>query len=288
MKIRTCLTFLLLVLSYMVVKAQEGMSDLAAVRLAYESNSDREIKGTTDEIGYDQWEIRTPVFFKEAGDWKFAAGVRYQSTNLDFTDSTVFDEDRLHSLDLAFFLSKKSSDTLDWLFLFNPTLAGDYENTDNDAFNYLTIAGAKWKQSENLQWIFGAVYTTGIGDDLFVPAIGLIWEPSDRSSFVFAGPIIRYSYQLSDSLALKLGGQFVGNRWNTEATYGGSLEERNVRYRSYRVSANLQWSFDDHHSVFAGAGYDFAGEFEIESPSLNTDRDVENGGVFEIGYQYQF
>ena len=183
MKIRTCLTFLLLVLSYMVVKAQEGMSDLAAVRLAYESNSDREIKGTTDEIGYDQWEIRTPVFFKEAGDWKFAAGVRYQSVDLDFTDSTVLDEDRLHSLDLAFFLSKKSSDTLDWLFLFNPTLAGDYENTDKDAFNYLTIAGAKWKQSDNLQWIFGAVYTTGIGDDLFVPAIGLIWEPSDRSSF---------------------------------------------------------------------------------------------------------
>jgi hypothetical protein len=272
----------------MVVKAQEGMSDLAAVRLAYESSSDREIKGTTDEIGYDQWEIRTPVFFKEAGDWKFAAGVRYQSTNLDFTDPTDLDEDRLHSLDLAFFLSKKSSDTLDWLFLFNPTLAGDYENTDSDAFNYLTIAGAKWKQSDNLQWIFGAVYTTGIGDDLFVPAIGLIWEPSDRSSLVFAGPIIRYSYQLSDSLALKLGGQFVGNRWNTEATYGGGLEERNVRYRSYRVSANLQWSFDDHHSIFAGGGYDFAGEFEIESPTLNTDRDVENGGVFEIGYQYQF
>jgi hypothetical protein len=272
----------------MVVKAQEGMSDLAAVRLAYENSSDREIKGTTDEIGYDQWEIRTPVFFKEAGDWKFAAGIRYQSTNLDFTDPTDLDEDRLHSLDLAFFLSKKSSDTLDWLFLFNPTLAGDYENTDSDAFNYLTIAGAKWKQSDNLQWIFGAVYTTGIGDDLFVPAIGLIWEPSDRSSLVFAGPIIRYSYQLSDSLALNLGGQFVGNRWNTEAIYNGSLEERNVRYRSYRVSANLQWSLDDHHSIFAGGGYDFAGEFEIESPTLNTDRDVENGGVFEIGYQYQF
>ena len=288
MKIRICFTFLSLILSYMVVKAQEGMSDLAAVRLAYESNSDREIKGTTDEIGYDQWEIRSPVFFKEAGDWNFAAGVRYQSTNLDFTDSTVVDEDRLHSLDLAFFLSRKSSNTLDWLFLFNPTLAGDYENTDKEAFNYLTIAGAKWKQSENLQWIFGAVYTTGIGDDLFVPAIGLIWEPSDRSSFVFAGPIIRYSYQLSDSLALKLGGQFVGNRWNTEAIYGGSLEERNLRFRSYRVSANLQWSLDDHHSIFAGGGYDFAGEFEIESTTLNTDLDVENGGVFEIGYQYQF
>ncbi|HAD20929.1 MAG TPA: hypothetical protein DCF87_02305, partial [Opitutae bacterium] len=169
MKIRTCLPSLSLLLSFMIVNAQEGMSDLAAIRVAYESGSDRVIKGTTDEIGYDQWEIRTPVFFKEAGDWKFAAGVRYQSVDLDFTDSNDLDEDRLHSLDLAFFLSKKSSDTLDWLFLFNPTLAGDYENTDSDAFNYLTIAGAKWKQSDNLQWIFGAVYTTGIGDDLFVP-----------------------------------------------------------------------------------------------------------------------
>ena len=105
---------------------------------------------------------------------------------------------------------------MDWLLLFNPTLAGDYENTNSDAFNYLTIAGAKWKQTENLQWIFGAVYTTGIGDDLFVPAVGLIWEPSDRSNVVFAGPIIRYNYEISDSLELNLGGQFVGNRWNTK------------------------------------------------------------------------
>ena len=80
----------------------------------------------------------------------------------------------------------------------------------------------------------------------------------------------------------------MGNRWNTEATYGGILEERNLRYRSYRISAKLQWSFDDDHSVFAGAGYDFAGELEIESPGSIRDRDVENGGVFEIGYQYQF
>ena len=61
-----------------------------------------------------------------------------------------------------------------------------------------------------------------------MPAVGLIWEPSDRSNVVFAGPIIRYNYEISDSLELNLGGQFVGNRWNTEAIYGGNLEERNL------------------------------------------------------------
>ena len=97
-----------------------------------------------------------------------------------------------------------------------------------------------------------AVYTTGIGDDLFVPAVGLI-EPSDRSNVVFAGPIIRYNYEISDFRA-QPGGQFVGNRWNTEAIYGGNLEERNFRYRSYRINANIQWNFDENHSVFVGGG----------------------------------
>ena len=268
--------------------AQEEISELAGVRVAYESGTDRTIKSINTKIGMDQWEIRTPVFFKESGDWKFAAGFRYQLYELEISDPSFLDEERLNSLDLAFFLSKKNKGNLDWFLLFNPTLAGDYENTDSDAFNYLTIAAAKWEKSESLQWIFGAVYTTGIGDDLFVPAIGLIWEPSEYTSFVFAGPIIRYNYKISDSLEFNLGGQFVGNRWNTEATYGGNLEERNFRYRSYRIDANVQWNFDKNHCVFIGGGYDFAGEIEIESPSLNSDLDVKNGASFELGYQYRF
>ena len=283
---RNLLLFLFLPLQF--VFSQEGMSELAAIRFAYETGADRKIKGLNTEIGYNQWEIRAPFFYKESGDWKFASGARYQSIDLDVSDPLFLNEDRLHSLDFAFFLSKKKNENFDWIFLFNPGLAGDYENTGSDAFNYLTIAGARWEQSETLQWIFGAVYTTGIGDDLFVPAIGLIWEPSERSSLVFAGPIIRYNYEISDSLDLNLGGQFVGNRWNTEAIYGGNSEERNFRFRSYRIFASLQWNFDQHHSVFAGGGYDFAGEVELESRSINSDRDVENGGSFEVGYQYRF
>lgn len=280
--------FLIYVFTSLQVKAQEGISDLAAVRFAYESGTDRTIKGLNTEIGYDQWEMRTPVFFKESGDWKFAAGIRYQSSDIDVSDPAFLNESRLHSMDLAFFLSKKRDENFDWVFLFNPAIAGDYENTGSDAFNYLTITGAKWKQTENLQWIFGAVYTTGIGDDLFVPAVGLIWEPSDHSNLIFAGPIIRYKHKISDSLELNLGGQFVGNRWNTEAVYGGNLEERNFRYRSYRINGSLQLNFDENHSVFVGGGFDLAGKVEIDSASLNLDRDVENGAFFEAGYQYKF
>jgi hypothetical protein len=270
--------------------AQDGMSELAALRFAYENSADRKIKGLNAEIGYDQWEVRAPFYYTQLRDWTLAAGFRYQSTQLDISDPSIYPlaEDQLHSLDLALFVSKKYSESVDWLFLFNPSLAGDYENTGSDAFNYLTIAGVKWEQSNQLQWIFGAVYTTGIGDDMFVPAVGFIWEPSRQSSLVFAGPIIRYNHKLSGKWELNLGGQFVGNRWHTEGIYGGVVEKRDFRFRSYRVFANLQYNIGRNHALFAGGGFDFAGELELETPTTRDERDVENGGNFELGYQFKF
>lgn len=270
--------------------AQDGMSELAAIRFAYENNVDRKIKGMNADIGYDQWEVRAPFYFSQIRDWTLAAGIRYQSTHLDISDTSVYPllEDQLHSLDLALFVSKKYSDSVDLLFLFNPSLSGDYENTGSDAFNYLTIAGVKWEQSDYLQWIFGTVYTSGIGDDMFLPAVGFIWEPSENSTLVFAGPIIRYNYQFTSKWELNLGGQFVGNRWHTEASYGGSIEKRDLRFRSYRISANLQYNIGRNHALFAGGGIDFAGELELETPTTRDERDVENGGNLEIGYKYKF
>jgi len=287
------LFFLLLSISLcsLLLNGQGAMSEMAAIRASYSIIPDKKIDGLTTEVGFDQWEIQAPFFYKKMDSWMVAAGLRYQSTGLDFSDLTLLDEDRLHSLDLAFFISKKQSETLDWIFLFNPSLAGDFEDIDSDAMNYMTIAGAKWKASETFEWIFGAVYTTGLGDDLFVPAIGFTWEPSENSSLLFAGPIIRYKHSISDSLNLVLGGQFSGNRWNTQsANYTGLKQERNLRIRSYRISASLQWSIQDNHSVFATGGIDFARKAEIEllDETKLLDRDIKSAPSFELGYMYQF
>lgn len=282
-----CLSFFFL---FAFVHAQGPMSEAGAVRLSYGAVSDRKVDGLSTEIGYDQWEVRTPIFYQASKDWTFAAGIRYQSTNFEISDSTLLDEDRLHSLDLALFLSKKQSETLDWLFLFTPTMAGDFENTGGDAFNYMTIAAAKWKTSDTFEWIFGAVYTTGIGDDLFVPALGFIWEPTENSSLVFAGPIIRYRYNFSDNLDLVLGGQFSGNRWNTESMYGGTLEERNFRFRAYRLSATMEWEILENQALFGSVGIDLGRKVEIElsDETKIMDREVKSTASFEFGYLYRF
>jgi hypothetical protein len=279
-----CLSALYLFCGF--ASGQDFISDTAAVRLSYSNTPDRKIEGTTTEVGLSQWALMSPIFFHKAESWAFGAGFRYESTNLDFSDASVFDEDNLHSIDLPLFFSKTQSDTLDWMVLFNPTVAGDFEHVTGDSFNYLALAGARWKRSETFEWFFGAVYTTGFDDDLFLPAIGFKWTPSDRSDLFFAGPYVRYRYSLSDSFDLILGGQMSGDRWNTEASYG----ERDLRLRSYRLSLTGQWNIAEKHAVFASVGAELGREAEIKNALGTTllEKDLDEAPNFEIGYRFRF
>ena len=266
--------------------AQDFMSDIASVRFSYSNTPDRNIEGLSTKVGISQWAIMSPIFYHKEEALSFGIGLRYESTNLDFSDALTLDESNLHSIDLPFFISKKHSDKLDWMVLFNPTLAGDYEQVDGDSFNYLTLVGARYKKSETFEWFFGALYTTGFNDDLFFPAIGFHWKPSEKSDFFFAGPILRYRYSFSDSLDVILGGNLSGNRWKTEAGYG----ERDFRLRSYLLSLALQWNLDEKHALFASVGTEFGREVEIKNAdgTVLLDEDLESAPNFEVGYLFRF
>ena len=172
------------------------------------------MEGTAVEIGGSQWELMSPLYvLSRRGGLVFRVrDLRYQSTDIDISDVTFLKEDHLQSLEIALFLSKDYSDSLKGIALFVPGMSGDFETIGGDAMNYMAMAGVRWKKSETFQWIFGAFYSTGFDDDMFLPAVGFMWEPSDKADLVFAGPIIRYRYSLSESFDWIAGGQFSGNQ----------------------------------------------------------------------------
>ena len=167
-------------------------------------------------------------------------------------------------------------------------MAGDFETTGSDAMNYMALAGVRWKQSETFQWIFGAFYSTGFDDDMLLPAIGFMWEPSDRSDLVFAGPIARYRYSLKDSLDLILGGQFSGNRWKTKSQYAAGKDPE-FSMTAYRLYSTLQWNPSEKHGVFASVGAELGREVALEyTNGVEVDRDLKSAPSFEVGYRYRF
>jgi hypothetical protein len=269
---------------------QDFMSDSAAIKISYGASPDREIKGTGEEIGGSQWELMSPVYYHGAEDWSFGAGLRYQSTHIDISNSSFLKEDHLQSLELALFLSKDYSDTLKGIALFVPGISGDFASTDSDAMNYMAMAGVRWKQSEAFQWILGAFYSTGFDDDIFLPAIGFMWEPSEKSDLVFAGPIVRYRYSLNESFDWIVGGQYSGNRWLTEANYGAGVEKKEFSIKAYRLYTTLQWNPSDKHGVFATVGAELGRELELKNAAGSTllEQKIKNGPSFEIGYRFRF
>jgi hypothetical protein len=197
-------------------------------------------------------------------------------------------EDHLQSLELALFLSKDYSDTLKGIALFVPGMAGDFDATGSDAMNYMALAGVRWQKSETFQWIFGAFYSTGFDDDMFLPAIGFMWEPSDQMDLVFAGPIIRYRYSLSDSVDWILGGQFSGNRWKTEGQYTGGNDPE-FAMTAYRLYTTLQWNPSEKHGVFASIGAELGREVALKyTNGVESDQDLKSAPSFEIGYRFRF
>ena len=280
---------LLLALSTpLITFAQDFISDSAAIKISYGSTPDRNVEGTNIEVGGSQWELMTPLYYHDGGNWSFGAGLRYQSTDIDISDATFLNEDQLHSLELALFLSKDYSDTLKGIALFAPGMAGDFDATGSDAMNYMALAGVRWLQSETFQWIFGAFYSTGFDDDMFLPAVGFMWEPSDQMDLVFAGPIIRYRYSLSDSVDWILGGQFSGNRWKTEGQYTGGNDPE-FAMTAYRLYTTLQWNPSEQHGVFASIGAELGREVALKyTNGVESDQDLKSAPSFEIGYRFRF
>ena len=84
------------------LRGQGAISEMAAIRASYSNVPDRKIDGLTTEVGYDQWEAQAPFFTRSLIPGCLRQDWRYQTTGLDFSDKALLDEDRLHSIDLAF------------------------------------------------------------------------------------------------------------------------------------------------------------------------------------------
>jgi hypothetical protein len=287
---RTILTTTLVLASLQhTILAQDFMTDAKALRLSFTHIAEESLEGRPTAVGMNQWEAMAPAFYIKPGNWTFAGGVRYQYTNLDFSDPTYIDDDSLHSMEIPVFLSYETSDALKWMAVINPNLSGDYEDV-GDSWYFSALAGAMYSQNERLKWLFGAYYSNGFDDDFLVPAVGFHWNINDRSDLLVGGPFIRYSNNLTKQLDLLLSGRFASNRWNTTGNYSGPEEKRDLRIRAYRVSAALQWNISKGQAAFVSIGADLARELEIQDSSNSTllKQDLETAPVIEIGFRYRF
>ena len=86
MKLSALLLFSLI--SPLLIFGQDFITDSAAIKISYGCSPDRKVEGTNVDIGGSKFELMTPLYYHDGGDWSFGAGLRYQNTDIDVSDST--------------------------------------------------------------------------------------------------------------------------------------------------------------------------------------------------------
>lgn len=277
---------LLLCLFLPRLDAQDFKKEMKAVRSTFSITPDRKIDGTDNEVGINQWGIMSPIFYHKFEALAIGAGFRYELSKIDISDISLINENSLHSIDLPVFAAIDQSENLQWIFLFNPTLSGDYDHISGDAMKYMTMAGGRYEVSETFQWIFGVFYSTGFNDSTFLPGIGFSWEPTENSDFLFAGPFLRYRYSFTDSLDFVIDGKYSSNVWNTQ----NAGIERDLELSGYQLTASLQWNLTEKQAVYGGIGLEVGREIEIKNDQGGVlyKKDLKTAPLFELGYRFRF
>ncbi|WP_166830844.1 DUF6268 family outer membrane beta-barrel protein [Thalassoroseus pseudoceratinae] len=159
--------------------------------------------------------------------------------------------------------------------------ASDGDNTSSDAWQFRGGAFAMYSRDPAWIWTVGVI-ALGRNDLPAVPAVGLIWQPSDSFKLDLILPRPRMNFLLLDGPSRQcwgyLGGGFSGGTWAFER---GDGQHDQLTYGDWRLVVGVESvprvvpgvPFQRGHKIGLEVGYSFARDLEFQSdrPTISLD-----------------
>jgi hypothetical protein len=214
------------------------------------------------DVSVDEGSIFLPILPLSNGDWRLITFLNYRVTSFDTSVPNLLPRDTLHSISLPVTLLYDYSDK--WAFggMVMPALSGDLSDA-GDAFSFSAAVGAGYAQNPNLRWFGGVFYSSGFGEDLLVPGLGVMWRPANDWTVNILPPLANVSWRFHEDYFLSLVGRYQSTTWNVEADAAGP--DRDVNVRGLRLALALERRVAEHIWASLAVGYVFGREMEIEN-----------------------
>ncbi|MEX2357595.1 MAG: DUF6268 family outer membrane beta-barrel protein [Pirellulaceae bacterium] len=165
------------------------------------------------------------------------------------------------------------TEKLGGIFSITPGVYSDFRQTDSDAFRLSGMALGSYRWTNELQFIFGAVYLNR--DDFpILPAAGVIWTPTEdhRLELTFPRPrysqLFRYGPEFEDWWYV--GGEFGGGSWAVNhPTRPG--ERDSLTLSDMRLVIGMENKRSGGGKSFVEIGYVFARKLEYKHDPAHLD-----------------
>ncbi len=214
--------------------------------------------------------VPIPLLMDDGSNLRVVAGIRYRWNELKLDGFEPIGGDlNLHRLQLAtnFWITGRDERRTFWLRA-EPGIHSDFETITSDDFTFTALALCSHQWREDWKVIFGGYFSTDLGRELLLPALGLIWEPNSRWVVSLTAPRVAVTHAPADGWLLRAFAYPGGARWNVEVPETG--ENLNLEYQAIRLGSSLERNLAGPLWFYVEGGYQLAQEIGFEDR-----RDVE-------------
>ena len=242
----------------------------------------------TEGAGFkaDEYLLRFPLFILgKDRDFFVTGSARYEYTDLRFSEFDMLPSSDMHAARVratAYWEPKNSP----WFaqVRVEPGLYTDGSDIDGDDYQSRGLAAVGYKFSPTFRLLAGAYYTETYGDASVYPAIGLVWNPSDRFTLHIAPPEPRLSFYATDDWALHFKVAPAGGSWNLDAETSDVVDQ--LIYTNFRVGAGIErriyknfWA-----TLWCGSNVFQSLEFQDGNERTIFDEDLDESYYLYLGF----
>jgi hypothetical protein len=281
----------------MPTRASLGFSWLPAEPVHYQPTSLTEYR--------EDFAIAAPIWQNHTNEWSISTNVRAEefNTRAILLDSQQSFPDQL--VDVRFGTSFRHQFDNDWI----AGIGGSFGSASNEPFhsiNELTAgvnAFLRIPQGEHNAWLFTLNYSTNSQINVPIPGVAYLWVPSQYFQAVIGFPFASVNYRPTDDLTLSASyallttfharvtyrlwqplKAYAALDFDNENYYLVPREDDRDRFFYYdkRVSAGLQYTFNQRTTLDFSGGYEFQ-RLYFQGQSLSDrsfDRIEVEGGAY--------
>ena len=264
-----------------------GLHGIPIGELSYTALFDGDYSSLPGDVSAQEFSLLAPILPLSNGRLRLLVYLSYTATSFDTSVPNLLTEDTLHSLSVPVALLYEHSDK--WMFggIVLPGLSGDLSSA-SDAFSFSAFAGFGYKAAPNLRWFGGVFYNDGFGDNLVIPGVGLMWNPSPDLAVTILPPLAEINWRFQEDYLLTLFARYASTTWNVNADSAGPA--RDITMTSTRVGLRLERHLTERLWAQVSVGYAFGREMQIENLNNTTlQRDnIDPAPFVQIGLNLRY
>ncbi len=226
---------------------------------------------------------------------KWTLGVRYRYNGLDAggeAGDLIGSDLDLHRIQLSTNLWYDASDRWKFWGRVAPGVLSDFSDISGDDFGVNALALGLYKFNDQWRGAIGGFFTSDLGEASILPALGIIWTPSQQWSLSLTIPRVQIAYAPNRDWLLTLNASPGGGGWNVENPIEGE-DDLTLNYSAIRLSAAIERKLGGPESkiwAFAEGGLHVAQSLQVQDNDeiVLYDEEIENAFFGAVGVKLRF